>query len=155
MPCYDKKLEAVRDDFTLSVDGKEVTEVDSVLTTGEVLTTLFFFLLVVCGFENKGDTYFEWICTIDCKAMCLVFHSASVLKYRFINLGYNQTFSQCLISFRFLQHPGPSSSLSPLFLLSMVLQQLGWGLGPPCQISPCLLLTKEYCFFHVQVMLIK
>jgi hypothetical protein len=23
MPCYDKKLEAVRDDFTLSVDGKE------------------------------------------------------------------------------------------------------------------------------------
>ncbi|KAG0547594.1 hypothetical protein BDA96_01G093900 [Sorghum bicolor] len=37
MPCYDKKLEAVRDDFTFSVDGKEVTEVDSVLTTGEVL----------------------------------------------------------------------------------------------------------------------
>ena len=105
--------------------------------------------------KNKGDTYFEWICTTDCKAMCLVFHSAPVLKYKFINLGYNQTFSQCLISFPFLQHPGPSSSLSPLFLLSMVLQQLGWGLGPPCQISPCLLLTKEYCFFHVQVMLIK
>jgi iron only hydrogenase large subunit-like protein len=37
MPCYDKKLEAVRDDFIFSVDGKEVTEVDSVLTTGEVL----------------------------------------------------------------------------------------------------------------------
>jgi iron only hydrogenase large subunit-like protein len=53
MPCYDKKLEAVRDDFTLSVDGKEITEVDLVLTTGEV------------------------------------FHSAPVLKYRIINLGYN------------------------------------------------------------------
>ncbi|KAL6894054.1 hypothetical protein ACP4OV_008152 [Aristida adscensionis] len=37
MPCYDKKLEAVRDDFIFSVDSKEVTEVDSVLTTGEVL----------------------------------------------------------------------------------------------------------------------
>jgi iron only hydrogenase large subunit-like protein len=52
MPCYDKKLEAVRDDFTFSVDGKEVTEVDSVLTTGEVLdliqvATWFFFLLVL------------------------------------------------------------------------------------------------------------
>lgn len=32
MPCYDKKLEAVRDEFNDSV-----TEVDSVLTTGEVL----------------------------------------------------------------------------------------------------------------------
>ncbi|KAI5670839.1 hypothetical protein M9H77_11203 [Catharanthus roseus] len=32
MPCYDKKLEAVRDDFNYPV-----TEVDSVLTTGEVL----------------------------------------------------------------------------------------------------------------------
>uniref|UniRef100_A0ACD5WDI0 Uncharacterized protein n=2 Tax=Avena sativa TaxID=4498 RepID=A0ACD5WDI0_AVESA len=37
MPCYDKKLEAVRDDFVFSVEDKEVTEVDSVLTTGEVL----------------------------------------------------------------------------------------------------------------------
>ncbi|KAJ4975226.1 hypothetical protein NE237_000332 [Protea cynaroides] len=48
MPCYDKKLEAARDDFVFSVepqgeDGPEdyaslmVTEVDSVLTTGEVL----------------------------------------------------------------------------------------------------------------------
>ncbi|XP_062214592.1 protein NAR1-like isoform X1 [Phragmites australis] len=37
MPCYDKKLEAVRDDFIFSVDNKEVPEVDSVLTTGEVL----------------------------------------------------------------------------------------------------------------------
>ncbi|KQK13212.1 hypothetical protein BRADI_1g08620v3 [Brachypodium distachyon] len=37
MPCYDKKLEAVRDDFVFSVEEKEITEVDSVLTTGEVL----------------------------------------------------------------------------------------------------------------------
>jgi iron only hydrogenase large subunit-like protein len=37
MPCYDKKLEAVRDDFVFSVEDKEITEVDSVLTTGEVL----------------------------------------------------------------------------------------------------------------------
>ncbi|KAJ3697172.1 hypothetical protein LUZ61_000877 [Rhynchospora tenuis] len=37
MPCYDKKLEAVRDDFTFSTDQKDIAEVDSVLTTGEVL----------------------------------------------------------------------------------------------------------------------
>ncbi|XP_078154847.1 ferredoxin hydrogenase [Carex rostrata] len=37
MPCYDKKLEAVRDDFTFSMDQKNIAEVDSVLTTGEVL----------------------------------------------------------------------------------------------------------------------
>lgn len=34
MPCYDKKLEASRDDF---VFGDDLTEVDSVLTTGEIL----------------------------------------------------------------------------------------------------------------------
>nr|KYP57500.1 Cytosolic Fe-S cluster assembly factor NARFL [Cajanus cajan] len=46
MPCYDKKLEAARDDFVFQfeshVDGNEsdinmISEVDSVLTTGEVL----------------------------------------------------------------------------------------------------------------------
>lgn len=47
MPCYDKKLEAVRDDFIFSVErqgetGKEaagpsVSEVDCVLTSGEML----------------------------------------------------------------------------------------------------------------------
>ncbi|XP_020268477.1 protein NAR1 [Asparagus officinalis] len=47
MPCYDKKLEAVRDDFVFSMGreeengnddmGKKLAEVDSVLTTGEVL----------------------------------------------------------------------------------------------------------------------
>ncbi|KAL2495483.1 ferredoxin hydrogenase [Forsythia ovata] len=39
MPCYDKKLEAARDDFVFQVDSDSegITEVDSVLTTGEVL----------------------------------------------------------------------------------------------------------------------
>ncbi|RVW87115.1 Protein NAR1 [Vitis vinifera] len=46
MPCYDKKLEAARDDFVFEVDspggvhentGLRITEVDSVLTSGEVL----------------------------------------------------------------------------------------------------------------------
>lgn len=45
MPCYDKKLEASRDDFVFEVDQAKsnengslsVSEVDSVLTTGEVL----------------------------------------------------------------------------------------------------------------------
>lgn len=43
MPCYDKKLEASRDDFVFGVESNgdvpviNVTEVDSVLTSGEVL----------------------------------------------------------------------------------------------------------------------
>lgn len=46
MPCYDKKLEAAREDFVFQFDsqeetyrdeGLEIPEVDSVLTTGEVL----------------------------------------------------------------------------------------------------------------------
>ncbi|CAL9049348.1 unnamed protein product [Musa banksii] len=46
MPCYDKKLEAARDDFSFTIDEGEngrpnsvmrIPEVDSVLTTGEVL----------------------------------------------------------------------------------------------------------------------
>lgn len=46
MPCYDKKLEASRDDFVFQVEseakadeneGLRITEVDSVLTSGEVL----------------------------------------------------------------------------------------------------------------------
>lgn len=46
MPCYDKKLEAARDDFTFSIEhgesthdalGRTIAEVDSVLTTGEIL----------------------------------------------------------------------------------------------------------------------
>ncbi|KAL9237899.1 hypothetical protein vseg_012394 [Gypsophila vaccaria] len=41
MPCYDKKLEAARDDFVFKFENQDgeqsVTEVDSVLTSGEVL----------------------------------------------------------------------------------------------------------------------
>lgn len=47
MPCYDKKLEASRDDFVFQLEphaegheGEEdnlISEVDSVLTTGEIL----------------------------------------------------------------------------------------------------------------------
>lgn len=46
MPCYDKKLEAARDDFVFQVESEPktnenealmITEVDSVLTSGEVL----------------------------------------------------------------------------------------------------------------------
>lgn len=46
MPCYDKKLEAARDDFVFELDfngeanestGLQLSEVDSVLTSGEVL----------------------------------------------------------------------------------------------------------------------
>lgn len=51
MPCYDKKLEAARDDFIFAVQrdgsdtdtgqaGPRVTEVDSVLTSGEILDLL-------------------------------------------------------------------------------------------------------------------
>lgn len=37
MPCYDKKLEASREDFVFRAETQDITEVDSVLTTGEVL----------------------------------------------------------------------------------------------------------------------
>lgn len=46
MPCYDKKLEAAREDFVFQSDSvnktqeneaHRITEVDSVLTSGEVL----------------------------------------------------------------------------------------------------------------------
>lgn len=46
MPCYDKKLEASREDFVFSgevngeMDGPQMTEVDCVLTTTEVLDLL-------------------------------------------------------------------------------------------------------------------
>jgi iron only hydrogenase large subunit-like protein len=41
MPCYDKKLEAVRPNFTLGVDesiqGEQIKEVDTVLATHELV----------------------------------------------------------------------------------------------------------------------
>ena len=36
MPCFDKKLEASREDFAMDDLGENVREVDCVLTTGEV-----------------------------------------------------------------------------------------------------------------------
>ncbi|KAJ6756775.1 CYTOSOLIC FE-S CLUSTER ASSEMBLY FACTOR CG17683-RELATED [Salix purpurea] len=59
MPCYDKKLEAVRDDFVFEVEqedanksGLRITEVDSVLTTGEVLDLI---KLKAVDFETLDD----------------------------------------------------------------------------------------------------
>lgn len=49
MPCYDKKLEAARDDFVFEAQSQgkthenavlKITEVDSVLTSGEILDLL-------------------------------------------------------------------------------------------------------------------
>ncbi|KAJ7532221.1 hypothetical protein O6H91_14G078000 [Diphasiastrum complanatum] len=50
MPCYDKKLEASRDDFVFAIErtgdkeqgsvGPQLTEVDSVLTSGEIVDLL-------------------------------------------------------------------------------------------------------------------
>lgn len=61
MPCYDKKLEAAREDFVFQLDSANktpedeahrITEVDSVLTSGEVLELiqvhLFSFCLCAC-----------------------------------------------------------------------------------------------------------
>ncbi|KAF6264183.1 iron hydrogenase [Scenedesmus sp. NREL 46B-D3] len=48
MPCYDKKLEASRDDF--NVPGLSVPEVDSCLTTGELQE-----LLEKHGYKNMAD----------------------------------------------------------------------------------------------------
>lgn len=62
MPCYDKKLEAARDDFVFDLESREngdqselngIPEVDSVLTTGEVLELIqvrsFYVLILICS----------------------------------------------------------------------------------------------------------
>ena len=60
MPCYDKKLEAAREDFVFQAESNDgshanegvcITEVDSVLTSGEVLDLIqvksgFHFILI-------------------------------------------------------------------------------------------------------------
>jgi len=60
MPCYDKKLEAARDDFVFQsesrVEGHEneinmISEVDSVLTTGEVLELIQVIILIHSHFS--------------------------------------------------------------------------------------------------------
>ena len=61
MPCYDKKLEAAREDFVFQSDSinktreeneaHKITEVDSVLTSGEVLELIQVqFCLMLCFF---------------------------------------------------------------------------------------------------------
>jgi iron only hydrogenase large subunit-like protein len=60
MPCYDDKLEVVQDHFTFSIDSKEATLVESVLTTGEVLelihvATWYFYFFWFVDLKNKGD----------------------------------------------------------------------------------------------------
>ncbi|CAK7323294.1 unnamed protein product [Dovyalis caffra] len=60
MPCYDKKLEAARDDFVFEVEQEDanknslsITEVDSVLTTGEILDLI---KLKAVDFETLDDS---------------------------------------------------------------------------------------------------
>nr|XP_043610466.1 protein NAR1 isoform X2 [Erigeron canadensis] len=54
MPCYDKKLEASRDDFVFHDQSDQMTtEVDSVLTTGEVLDLI---QLKAVDFSNLDES---------------------------------------------------------------------------------------------------
>lgn len=54
MPCYDKKLEASRDDFVFEDQSDQMTtEVDSVLTTGEVLDLI---QLKAVDFSNLDES---------------------------------------------------------------------------------------------------
>lgn len=84
MPCYDKKLEAVRDDFTFEVElpnetsengVQRISEVDLVLTSGEVLDlikvdqSLFF---VIISLEDAFISFY-FFCFY-------VFHSNFQLK---------------------------------------------------------------------------
>lgn len=76
MPCYDKKLEASRDDFVFqlesNVEGREgedsmILEVDSVLTTGEILE-----LIQVIKFYAYH--HFVWILSLFLIMMCILSH---------------------------------------------------------------------------------
>lgn len=67
MPCYDKKLEAARDDFVFSVghDGEDerelrIAEVDSVLTSGEVLDLI---KLKSIDFDTLAEAPFDRLLT--------------------------------------------------------------------------------------------
>jgi len=64
MPCYDKKLEAARDDFVFQSGshGHEneinmISEVDSVLTTGEVLELIQVINLMHSDFSCHFSTF--------------------------------------------------------------------------------------------------
>ncbi|ERN19103.1 hypothetical protein AMTR_s00061p00134950 [Amborella trichopoda] len=70
MPCYDKKLEASRDDFVFSMGrqgetgqeaaGPRIAEVDSVLTTGEVLDLI---KLKSCDFRSLEEAPLDRLLT--------------------------------------------------------------------------------------------
>ncbi|PON34014.1 Iron hydrogenase, subset [Parasponia andersonii] len=69
MPCYDKKLEAARDDFVFQVESQAktneneavmITEVDSVLTSGEVLELI---QLKGVDFKNLKDSPLDTMLT--------------------------------------------------------------------------------------------
>ena len=70
MPCYDKKLEASRDDFVFQLEShfdearkgevNRVSEVDSVLTTGEILE-----LIQVRNFYAYLHFYWRFILLLD------------------------------------------------------------------------------------------
>ncbi|ERM95549.1 protein NAR1 isoform X1 [Amborella trichopoda] len=70
MPCYDKKLEAFRDDFVFSMGrqgetgheaaGPRIAEVDSVLTTGEVLDLI---KLKSCDFRSLEEAPLDRLLT--------------------------------------------------------------------------------------------
>lgn len=72
MPCYDKKLEAARGDFVFEVEQEDanknslrITEVDSVLTTGEVLDLIkvklrFPILVVYVSFLVQFCFFSSW-----------------------------------------------------------------------------------------------
>ncbi|XP_020531182.1 protein NAR1 isoform X1 [Amborella trichopoda] len=72
MPCYDKKLEASRDDFVFSMGrqgetgqeaaGPRIAEVDSVLTTGEVLD-LIKVMLKSCDFRSLEEAPLDRLLT--------------------------------------------------------------------------------------------
>ncbi|KAD1475659.1 hypothetical protein E3N88_42763 [Mikania micrantha] len=56
MPCYDKKLEASRDDFVFQDQADQMTtEVDSVLTTGEVLDLIQLKVVDFCKLDELSN----------------------------------------------------------------------------------------------------
>ncbi|KAI3710749.1 hypothetical protein L2E82_40541 [Cichorium intybus] len=62
MPCYDKKLEASRDDFVFHDESDELTtEVDSVLTTAEVLDLIQALTLVFVETKKGVDSLEYWL----------------------------------------------------------------------------------------------
>lgn len=86
MPCYDKKLEASRDDFVFQDQPDDdfdqmVTEVDSVLTTGEVLDLI---QLKAVDFSNLEESPLD-------KLLCNVSEEGNLFGVRGSSGGYADT----------------------------------------------------------------